>query len=95
MAGVMLIRQKVASVARWNAVFHDRGLDAVRRQHGLVVTGTYLDGDHPDTVIVVLDMADIGRARAFAGSAELAAARTKAGAIGVPDGVWYGPQEVR
>lgn len=95
MAGVMLVRQKVVGVARWNAVFRDPVLDAVRRQHGLVVTGTYIDGDHPDTVIVVIDMADIGRARQFAGSAELAAARARAGAIGVPDGVWYGPEEVR
>lgn len=95
MAGVMLVKQRVASVQRWNAVFRDPELDAVRRRHGLVVTGTYRDGDNPDTVIVVMDMADIEQARAFAGSTELAAARERAGAIGLPDGVWYGPEEVR
>lgn len=95
MPGVMLVRQRVASVARWNKVFRDPGLDAVRRRHGLVVTGTYADGEDPDTVIVVMDMSDIALAREFAGSAELAAARGRAGAAGPPDGVWYGPREVR
>jgi hypothetical protein len=93
-AGVMLVRQRVASIPRWHGVFSDPGLDAVRRRHGLVVTGTYVDGHQPDTVIVVMDMSDIGLARQFAGSAELAAARERAGAVGPPDGVWYGPQQV-
>jgi hypothetical protein len=55
----------------------------------------YVDGDDPDTVLVVMDMASIDRAREFAGSAELASARLRAGAVGLPDGVWYGPAEVR
>jgi hypothetical protein len=94
MSGVMVVKQRVASVQRWNSVFREPELDAVRRRHGLVVTGTYLDGDDPDTVIVLMDMADIDLARQFAGSTELAAARERAGAVGFPDGVWYGPREV-
>lgn len=95
MAGIMLVKQRVADIDRWDAVFRAPELDAVRRRHGLVVTGTYLDADNPDTVIVVMDMADLERAREFARSAELADARERAGAIGFPDGVWYGPREVR
>jgi hypothetical protein len=92
--GVMLVKQRVASVARWNGVFRDPELDAVRRRHGLVVTGTYVDGTDSDTVIVVMDMQNIDTARQFAASPELAAARERAGAIGPPDGVWFGPDHV-
>jgi hypothetical protein len=93
--GVMVVKQRVGDVAQWAQVFRDPQLDAVRRAHGLVVTGTYVDGDDPDTVIVIMDMANIARAREFAGSAELASARERAGAVGLPDGVWYGPAEVQ
>jgi len=43
----------------------------------------------------VMDMDDTEQARKFAGSTELAAARQRAGAIGAPDGVWYGPTAVQ
>ncbi|HEX6473264.1 MAG TPA: hypothetical protein VF069_29500 [Streptosporangiaceae bacterium] len=95
MSGIMLVKQKVADVARWNAVFRDPELDAERRRHGLAVTGTYVDADDPDTIIVAMDMVDVRRARAFARSTALADARARAGAIGSPDGVWYGPEEVK
>jgi hypothetical protein len=94
MTGIMLVKQRVASVDRWNNVFRDPELDAVRRRHGLVVTGTYVDGDDPNTVIVVMDMDNADAAREFATSPELAAARERAGASGPPDGVWLGPQRV-
>lgn len=95
MAGVMLVKQRVASIDQWNNVFSNPELDAVRRQHGLVVTGTFADAEHPSTVIVVMDMHDLGKARKFAASPELAAAREQAGALGPPDGVWYGPDRIQ
>ena len=95
MAGIMLVKQRVTSVEQWHTVFRDRELDTVRREHGLVVTGTYVDADDADTVIVVMDMHDADRARQFATSPELADARERAGAIGAPDGVWYGAQQIR
>jgi hypothetical protein len=94
-AGIMLVKQRVTSVERWNTVFRDPELDAVRRQHGLVVTGTYVDAENADTVVVVMDMHDVDKAHQFAASPELAAARERAGAIGAPDGVWYGAQQIR
>ena len=94
MTGVMLVKQKVANIKQWSTVFNDPELDAVRRRHGLVVTGTYLDGDDPETVIVVMGMENLGAAKQFAASSELASARERAGAIGSPDGVWFGPQQV-
>lgn len=94
MTGVMLVKQRVANVDRWNNVFRDPQLDSIRRSHGLMVTGTYVDGDDPDTVIVVMDMENVDAARRFAGSPELAAARERAGALGPPDGVWLGPRRI-
>lgn len=94
MTGVMLVKQRVASIETWNAVFRDPALDAKRREHGLVVTGTYVDGDDPSTVIVVMNMHNHSAARQFAASAELAQARERAGAIGDPDGVWFGPRQI-
>lgn len=94
MTGVMLVKQRVASIDRWNAVFRDPELDGIRRRHGLVVTGTYVDGNDPNTVIVVMDMENLSGAEQFATSPELAAARERAGAIGLPDGVWFGAQQI-
>lgn len=95
MAGVMLVKQRVSSIEQWNNVFRNPELDAVRREHGLVVTGTYADADAPNTVIVVMDMHDLDKARRFAASSELATAREQASAIGSPDGVWFGSHEIR
>jgi hypothetical protein len=94
MTGVMLVKQRVTSVDQWKAVFRQPELDAIRRRHGLVVTGTYADGNDPNTVIVVMDMENISAAKQFAASSELAAARERAGAIGSPDGVWFGPRRI-
>ena len=94
MTGVMLVRQRLASVDRWNTVFRDPELDAVRRRNGLVVTGTYIDGYDANTVIAGMDMANVDAAREFAVSPELAAARERAGATGPPDGVWFGPHQI-
>ncbi|GAA4296315.1 hypothetical protein [Mycobacterium paraffinicum] len=57
-----------------------------------MVTGTYIDGDDDNTVIVLMEMENIGAARQFAASPDLASARERAGAIGPPDGVWLGPR---
>lgn len=87
-------RQELLRSSGWNKVFRDPELDEARRSHGLAVTGTYLDGEDADTIIVVMTMDDMDRARAFAASTELASARELAGAIGSPAGVWYGPKPV-
>jgi uncharacterized protein (DUF1330 family) len=90
----MIVKQRVTDIARWKTVFNDPELEAIRQQHGLYVTGTYLAADEPATVIVVMEMEDLARAREFARSETLAEARSKAGAVGSPDGVWYGERRV-
>ena len=92
--GVMLVKQRVANVEQWQTVFNDPALDAVRRQHGLAVTATYVDVDEPSTVVVVMDMTDLKGARTFAASSVLAEARQRAGAVGAPDGVWLAERQL-
>jgi hypothetical protein len=94
MTGVMLVKQRVASIEQWATVFRDPELDAIRRRHGLVVTGTYVDATDPNTAIVIMDMENLGAARQFAASPELDAARRRAGAVGSPDGVWFGARQI-
>jgi hypothetical protein len=94
MASIMLVKQRVADIAQWKAVFTDPELEKTRQEHGLYVTGMYRAADEPATVIVVMDMEDLERAKAFAQSDVLTEARTKAGAVGPPDGVWYGESGV-
>jgi uncharacterized protein (DUF1330 family) len=60
-----------------------------------VRTGTYVEVGDGNTVIVVMDMHNVDKAREFATSPELAAAREQAAAIGSPDDVWYGAQQMR
>jgi uncharacterized protein (DUF1330 family) len=94
MAGIMVVKQRVTDIAQWKAVFNDPELETTRQKHGLYVTGTYRAADEPATVIVVMEMEDLERAKEFAQSDALAEARTKAGAVGFPDGVWYGESRV-
>ena len=94
MAGIMLVKQRVADIAQWKAVFNDPELEKIRQEHGLYVTGTYRAADEPATVIVVMEMENLERAKEFAQSNTLAEARTRAGAVGLPDGVWYGESRV-
>ncbi|MFD2419133.1 hypothetical protein [Amycolatopsis pigmentata] len=89
--GVMLVKQRVVDVDRWARWFWDPKLDAARREHGLVVTGTYQAVDEPHTVVVVMDMASADSARVYEASATLAEARERCGAVGFPDGVWIAP----
>ena len=92
--GVMLVKQRVVDVDRWAKWFWDPKLDAARRAHGLVVTGTYRAVDEPHTVVVVMDMASAESARIYESSTTLAEARARCGAIGFPDGVWIAPTPV-
>ena len=89
--GVMLVKQRVVDVDRWARWFWDPELDAARREHGLVVTGTYHAVDEPQTVVVVMTMASAESARTYEASATLADARERSGAVGFPDGVWIAP----
>jgi hypothetical protein len=93
--GVMLVKQRVIDVDRWAKWFWQPELDAARRAHGLVVTGTYQGVDEPHTVVVVMEMESAESARAYEASATLAEARERCGAVGFPDGVWIAPTAIK
>src|SRR5437763_7275531 len=90
----MLVKQRVADIAQWKAIFNDPELEKIRQEHGLYVTGTYRAADEPATVIVVMEMENLERAKEFAQSNILYEALTKDGVVGLSDGVWFGCSRV-
>ena len=78
----LIIRQTVADYAKWRPVYDAHR--AVRTSAGLSNCRVQSsDGDVND-VLVVCDMADLARGKAFAASKDLAAAMARAGVVGKP-----------
>ncbi|WP_433237165.1 hypothetical protein ACQPYK_28350 [Streptosporangium sp. CA-135522] len=88
--GTMLIKQRVLDIDRWAKWFYEPQLDAARREYGLTAVGSFVDADHDDTVIVLLEAETEEAARRYVNSQTLAGVRERCGAIGFPDGVWLG-----
>jgi hypothetical protein len=80
MKNYMVIKQKVSNLATFQRAF-DR-LKAKRAEAGLTDLGQFCAANEPDTVIVVLEVADISRAKAYWHSATLARGRVEAGVVG-------------
>ena len=80
MKNYMIIRQPVADLAQFQAAF-DR-MKPHREAAGLTDLGQFCMADEPNTVIVVMEAADIARAKAFWHSAELAQGRSEAAIVG-------------
>lgn len=80
MKNYMVIKQKVSNLATFQRTF-DR-LKAKRAEAGLTDLGQFCAANEPDTVIVVLEVADISRAKAYWHSATLAKGRVEAGVVG-------------
>jgi hypothetical protein len=76
----MIIKQKVSDLATFQRVF-DR-LKPRRSEAGLTDLGQFCATDDPNTVIVVLEVADIARAKDYWHSDVLAAGRVEAGIVG-------------
>jgi len=86
----MVIKQKVKDLARFQQVFD--GLKKEREAAGLTDLGQFCAADEPDTVIVVMEVADLDRAKSYWHSAVLAKGRAAAGIVGTieakSDQVW-------
>lgn len=82
-SAVMMVRHHVADYAKWRAVFD--GQEDVRKASGLDNVRVYQSADSPDEVVILIDAADLQRARAFAGSEDLKARMINAGVKGKPD----------
>jgi hypothetical protein len=80
MKNYMLVKQRVADLGQFQAAFDE--LKSVREVHGLTDVGQFRSADEPDTVIVILEVADVARARDYWHSDILAEGRRKAGAVG-------------
>lgn len=79
----MIVRQPVADLAQFQAVF-DR-MQPKRAAAGLTDLGQFVAVDDPRTVIVVMEAADIVRAKQFWHSTGLAEGRSQAGVVGPLD----------
>jgi hypothetical protein len=97
MENYMVIKQRVADFARFQAAFD--GLRTAREAHGLNDVGQFRSADEADTVIVILKVDDPARAKAYWHSDVLAEVRKKAGAVGPllagVDQVWLTDGPVR
>jgi hypothetical protein len=75
----MIIKQRVSDLATFQQAF-DR-LKPKRSEAGLTDLGQFCSAEDPNTVIVVLEVADISRAKAYWHSNVLAAGRVEAGIV--------------
>ena len=90
MKNYMMVKQRVADFAQFQAIFDQ--LLPKRQQYGLTDIGTFRAADEPNTVIVIMEVADVARAKEYWHSNILAEGRSKAGVVGPleagPDQVW-------
>jgi hypothetical protein len=97
MKNYMLIKQPVADLRQFQAVFD--ALKPMREGHGLKDVGQFRSANEPDTVIVILEVEDLARAREYWHSDVLAEGRKKARAVGPilagVDQVWLTDGTVR
>ena len=80
MPNYMIVRQPVSDLAQFQAAF-DR-MKPKRAAAGLTDLGQFCAIDQPNTVIVVMEVANPARAREFWHSAELAQGRSEAAIVG-------------
>ena len=80
MKNYMMIKQRVADFAQFQAAFDE--LLPRRREFGLIDIGTFREASEPDTIIVLMEVTDVARAKEYWHSQVLEAGRRKAGVVG-------------
>jgi hypothetical protein len=78
----LTIHHKVKDYATWRA-----GYDAhqtSRRTAGITNGRVFRNAEDPNDVVIVLDVADVAKARTFVASEDLKSAMQKSGVIGSP-----------
>ena len=83
MANYMLIRSKVRDFAEWKSAY-DEHLPS-RQNSGLTEKYLLQGDDDANEVFILFEAADLGRAKAFAESADLKEAMQKSGVVDKPD----------
>jgi hypothetical protein len=80
------VRHPIANYARWRRAFDEH--EPKRREFGITVRRVQRNVDRPLEIILVLEAADLERAREFTESADLRKAMILAGVLGRPE-VWF------
>jgi len=79
----LLVRHRVRDYARWKRLFDASA--AERAAAGSLGGRVFRDGDDPEDVVIVLEWADMDRARDFAEREDVIEAMERAGVVGEPD----------
>jgi heme-degrading monooxygenase HmoA len=80
--GLVVVRHRVEDFAAWKQQYDEHA--PVRETAGLTGSRVYQSVDDPNNVVILLEMADVAKAKAFAASDDLKAAMERAGVTGSP-----------
>jgi quinol monooxygenase YgiN len=82
----VLVRFKVQEYARWRAVFDENA--PTRAAQGMGNGHVFRNSSDPNEIIIVLEVTDLQKARAFVESPELKQAQQRGGVIPPPSITW-------
>jgi hypothetical protein len=80
---LMIVRHPVADYAKWRPVYD--GNEDKRQAAGLTNGRIFQVDGNPNEVVILLDAADLEKAKTFASSEDLRAGMMKAGVTGKPE----------
>ena len=80
--GMIVIHHKVKEFASWKSGYDKHA--GIRKAAGLNHDHVLQSVDDPNTVTVVMDFANLAKAKAFAASADLKTVMKAAGVVGTP-----------
>jgi hypothetical protein len=78
----IIIRHKVKDYGAWRPIFDEHR--SSREGAGVTNAQVYRGADAPEEVLVIAEVSDIERVKAWAGSSDLRAAMERAGVVGSP-----------
>jgi heme-degrading monooxygenase HmoA len=79
----MLVRHKVADFSAWKLIFDSHS--AAQQQSGLRAPKILRNLDDPNEVVLLFEVTDLEKARAFVSSPEVPAAKEQSGVVDRPD----------
>lgn len=79
----LMVRHKIADFGEWKPVYDAHA--PARAKAGLKEEHLFRNMDNPDEIVLLFSAEDLGKAKAFAGSADLREAMQKAGVTDKPD----------
>ncbi len=82
----MLVRHKVADFSNWKRVFDSHS--AARQEAGLGAERVLRNVDDPNEVFLLLEVADLDKARGFVSSPEALEGKKQSGVVDNPD-IYY------